>query len=69
MTISFALAQGVHGILKHSFAVSLTVTLKGESYGHPEKKKSIKQREMQVIKCWYYISLLSEGFRVRFGSD
>ena len=38
MTISFALAQGVHGILKHSFAVSLTVTLKGESYGHPEKK-------------------------------
>ena len=33
------------------------------------EKKSIKQREMQVIKSLYYISLLSEGFRVKFGSD
>ena len=57
MTISFALAQGVHGILKHSFAVSLTVTLKGRELWTSRKKKIHKTEGdagYQVLVLYFF---------------
>lgn len=50
---------------KHLFAVSLTVTYKRQSYGHPDHK----QREIQDIKSQESLALASEAPRMKFSSE